>query len=123
MARLPAGFPSPAADHAIERISLDQVLIQHPLATYVVTVKGDSMRDAGIDDGDRLLVDRAIRPAQHRHIVVAMIDGELTLKRLFKRGGVVKLEAANPTYPDIRIEAFSELVIWGVATTCIKRLS
>lgn len=122
MARLPAGFPSPAADHAVQRISLDQVLIQHPLATYVVTVKGDSMRDAGIEDGDRLVVDRAIRPARHGHIVVAMVDGELTVKKLYKRAGIVKLQAANPTYPDIRLEDYNELVIWGVATTCIKQL-
>lgn len=121
LAHVPAGFPSPAQDHAVKRIDLNDVLIEHPLATYFVTVSGPSMREAGIDDGDRLLVDRAIEP-KHGHVVVAVIDGELTVKRLYKRGGVIKLVAANPTYPEIRPREGSELEIWGVATRCIKTL-
>lgn len=119
--RPPAGFPSPAQDHAVERIDLNKVLIRHPAATYFVTVKGDSMRDAGIDDGDRLVVDRAVRP-KHGHIVVAVIDGELTVKKLYSRNGIVKLVAANPTYPEIRMREGSELQIWGVVTHCIKTM-
>jgi DNA polymerase V len=121
LARVPAGFPSPAQDHAVKRIDLNEVLIRHPLATYFVTVSGPSMRDAGIDDGDRLLVDRAVRP-RHGHVVVAIVNGELTVKTLYHRGGVVKLVAANPTYPEIRLRDGSELEIWGVATHCIKAL-
>lgn len=121
LARVPAGFPSPAQDHAVKRIDLNEVLIRHPLATFFVTVSGPSMRDAGIDDGDRLLVDRAVRPC-HGDVVVAILDGELTVKRLYQRGGVVKLVAANPTYPEIRLRDGSELEIWGVAMHCIKRL-
>jgi DNA polymerase V len=119
--RPPAGFPSPAQDHAVQRIDLNKVLIPHPAATYFVTVKGDSMRDAGIDDGDRLVVDRAVRP-KHGHIVVAVIDGELTVKKLYSRNGIIKLVAANPTYPEIRMREESELRIWGVVTHCIKAM-
>jgi DNA polymerase V len=118
---VPAGFPSPAQDHTVSRIDLNQVLIRHPLARYFVSVSGPSMRDAGIEDGDRLIVDRAARP-QHGDIVVAVVDGELTVKRLYKRGGTVKLEAANPTFPEIRPRGATELEIWGVATYCIKTL-
>lgn len=121
LARVPAGFPSPAQDHAVSRIDLNQVLIRHQLATYFLTVSGPSMRDAGIDDGDRLIVDRAVRP-RHGDIVLAVVDGELTVKRLYQRGGVVKLLAANPTFPDIRPRDGNVLEIWGVATFCIKAL-
>jgi len=119
--RPPAGFPSPAQDHAVQRIDLNAALIRHPVATYFVTVKGDSMRDAGIEDGNRLVVDRAVTP-EHGHIVVAVVDGELTVKRLYRKNGVVKLVAANPTFPEIRMREDSDLQIWGVATFCIKKL-
>lgn len=121
LTRVSAGFPSPAQDHAVKRIDLNEVLIRHPLATYFVTVSGPSMRDAGIDDGDRLVVDRAVRP-RHGDVVVAIVNGELTVKRLYNRAGVVKLVAANPTYPEIRLRDGSEMEIWGVATYCIKAL-
>ncbi|WP_321966970.1 LexA family protein [Burkholderia cepacia] len=121
LARVPAGFPSPAQDHAVKRIDLNEALIRHPLATFFVTVRGPSMRDAGIDDGDRLLVDRAVRP-RHGDVVVAIVDGELTVKRLYQRGGVVKLVAANPTYPEIRLREGQEVEVWGVAMHCIKAL-
>lgn len=121
LARVPAGFPSPAQEHAVSRIDLNQVLIRHPLATYFMTVSGPSMRDAGIDDGDRLMVDRALTP-QHGNVVVAVIDGELTVKRLHRKNGVVKLVAANPTFPDIRMREETDLQVWGVVTFCIKKI-
>lgn len=121
LARVPAGFPSPAQDHAVSRIDLNQVLIRHPLATYFMTVSGPSMRDAGIDDRDRLMVDRALTP-QHGNVVVAVIDGELTVKRLHRKNGVVNLVAANPTFPEIRMREETDLQVWGVVTFCIKKI-
>lgn len=117
-----AGFPSPAEDHVIERVDLNKVLIKHPQATFLMRVRGASMREAGIDDGDVVLVDRAIR-ASHGHIVVAVVDGEFTVKRLWKRGGNLKLQAANPTYPDIHPRDGQTIEVWGVVTTAIKAMA
>jgi DNA polymerase V len=118
-----AGFPSPAEDHALERVDLNKVLIKHPEATFLMRVRGASMREAGIDDGDVVLVDRAIR-ASHGHVVVAVVDGEFTVKRLWKRGGGnLKLQAANPTYPDIIPKDGQTIEVWGVVTNAIKAMS
>ncbi|MDN3919368.1 LexA family protein [Roseateles violae] len=114
-----AGFPSPAEDLGAKRIDLNEILIKHPLATYTLRVSGQSMRDAGIDDGDVVLVDRAVKAA-HGHIVVAVVDGEFTIKRLFQRHGRIKLQAANPTYPDIVPGDGQTIEIWGVVRHCIK---
>ncbi|WP_425953224.1 LexA family protein [Ralstonia pseudosolanacearum] len=119
--RVPAGFPSPAEDLAVKRIDLNEILIKHPDATFFMWVRGDSMQSAGICDGDRLIVDRALTP-QHGQVVVAILDGELTVKRLYRKNGVVKLMAASPTFPEIRMREASELVVWGVVTHCIKKL-
>jgi len=78
------------------------------------------MRDAGIDDGDFVIVDRSIQP-QHGFIVLAVIDGDFTIKRLFKRAGRVKLCAANPTFSDLVIRGAQELVVWGVVTWTLKK--
>lgn len=118
---VPAGFPSPAEDHAIERVDLNAVLIRHPQATFLMRVSGCSMREAGIDDGDVVLVDRAIRPV-HGHVVVAAVDGEFTVKRLWLRHGHMKLQAANPTYPDIVPRPGQTIEVWGVVTSAIKQL-
>ena len=90
-----AGFPSPAEEYTSERVDLNRVLIKHPLATFLMRVRGASMREAGIDNGDVVLVDRAVKPC-HGHVVVAVVDGEFTVKRLWKRGTNLKLQAANP---------------------------
>lgn len=116
-----AGFPSPAEDHAVKRIDLNEVLIRHPQATFLMRVRGTLMKDAGIDDGDVVLVDRAIKPT-HGHVVVAVVDGEFTIKQLWKRGDRVKLKAANPTYPDITPRDGEQLEVWGVVTNAIKTL-
>ena len=118
--RLPAGFPSPADDFAMKRLDLNDLLITHPLATFYWRVSGKSMVEAGIDDGDILVVNRALRPA-HRSIVVAQVDGGFTVKYLYKRADRVKLVPANPTYPEIVLKDGQELVICGVVTSAIKR--
>ena len=116
--KVPAGFPSPADDYIERDLSLDEHLIRNRIATFFVHVKGDSMRDAGIQDGNLLVVDKSITP-RHGSIVVAEVDREMTVKRLYKRRGEIRLQAANPAYPDIPILPDSEVVIWGVVTHAI----
>jgi DNA polymerase V len=118
--RVSAGFPSPAEDFAVQRIDLTAILVIHPQATFLLRVSGDSMKDAGIYDGDTLVVDKAIKP-RHGHVVVAVVDGEFTVKFLYQRGGRTKLQAANPTYPDIIPREGQTIEIWGVVTSCIKQ--
>ena len=114
-----AGFPSPAEDYAVSSLNLSDLLIEHPQATFFMKVSGPSMRDKGFDDGDYVVVDKAIRP-RHGHIVVAIVDGDYTLKELFKQGSVVKLCAGNESYPDIVLKDEQTLEIWGVVKGCIK---
>ena len=118
--RVQAGFPSPADDFNTKRIDLTEQLIQHPQATFMLRVRGDSMRDAGIFDGDVLVVDKAIRE-RHGHIIVALVDSEFTVKKLHKLNGVMRLVAANPTYPDIVPREGQTIEIWGVVTFAIKQ--
>ena len=118
--KLRAGFPSPADDFAIKRQDLNDLLITHPLATFYWQVSGLSMMEAGIGDGDLLVVNRALTPA-HRNIVVAQVDGDFTVKYLYKRGGRIKLTAANPTFPEIHFKEGQQLIICGVVTCAIKR--
>jgi len=115
-----AGFPSPAADHRVVRLDLNAELVQHEEATLLVRVKGDSMRDAGIFDGNLLVVDKALS-AQHGDIVVAVLDGDFTVKQLHRQAGVVKLLPAHPDYPEIVPAEGQELRIWGVVTSTIRR--
>jgi DNA polymerase V len=117
-----AGFPSPAHDFAAERLDLMKLLVKHPQATYFWRVAGDSMHDAGIDDGDLITVDRALRP-RHNSIVVALVDGDCTVKYLHEQAGQMKLRAANPNYPDILPRDGQTIEVWGVVTACIKRFS
>ena len=118
---IPAGFPSPAADHAQERIDLNKQLIRNKEATYIFRVKGDSMTGAGIYEGDALLVDRSIDP-KHNNIVIAQLNNEFTVKRLYRRGGVVKLVAENPIYPARLIKEEDDFVVWGVVTFNLHKL-
>ncbi|WP_369800195.1 LexA family protein [Tersicoccus sp. Bi-70] len=118
---VPAGFPSPAQDYYDGSVDLNEHLIQDRTSTFVVRVSGDSMTGAGISDGDELVVDRARRPTDGS-VVVAILDGELTVKRLrLTRAGVV-LAAENPAYPDVRVPELADLSIWGVATCCLHHL-
>jgi DNA polymerase V len=98
--RVCAAFPSPAEDLGAQRIDLTQVLIKHAQATYILRASGHFMVEAGIFDNDIMVVDRAIKP-RHNHIVVAVVDGDFTVKRLYQRQGRIKLKAANPTFADI----------------------
>ena len=109
-----AGCPSPAQDYFDGRIDLNEHLIKDITSTYVVRVSGESMEGAGISDGDELIVNRALEPVDGS-VVVAVLDGELTIKRLRITATGVVLQAENPAYPDIRVPALSDLVSWGVA--------
>lgn len=118
--RVPAGFPSPAADYVEKGLDLNTYLISNPASTFFFRVKGDSMKNAHIFDGDVVLVDRGVDP-KHRHIVLAVVNHEYTVKRLHKRASVVELRAENPDYPPIRFKDFDELMIWGVIIGTVRR--
>jgi len=120
VSRVCAGFPSPAEDLGAQRIDLAQVLITHPQATFMLRAQGHSMTEAGIFDNDILVVNRAI-PPRHRHIVVAVVDGDFTVKRLYQLNGRIKLQAANPTFPDIVPRDGQLLEVWGVVTASIRQ--
>jgi DNA polymerase V len=115
-----AGFPSPAEDLQERALNLVDVLVAHPQATFLIRARGSSMTDAGIHDGAILVVDRALK-AQHLDIVVAVVDGEFTIKRLHKTAARVKLKAANPTFADITFKDGQSLEIWGVVTSAINQ--
>ena len=115
-----AGFPSPADDHMERSIDLNEELIRNKAATFCVRVQGESMRDAGIHSGDVLIVDRSVTP-RDKQIVVAMIDGGFTVKRLRQRAGEIFLEPANADFPSIQISEDQELTIWGAVTYIIHK--
>ena len=117
-----AGFPSPADDHLERSLDLNEELVRHPSATFFIRAKGESMRDAGIHDGALLVVDRSINPSNGQ-IVVAMIDGQFTIKRLRKSKERVFLEAENPAFSSIEIDAEQELVIWGVVKSAVNEFA
>ena len=121
LGRLPAGFPSPADDYLEGKLDLNRHLIKHPAATFFVRVTGDSMIGAGIHSGDLLVVDRSLEPAD-KHVVVAVLDGELTVKRLFKQHGIVRLLPENLHYQPIEITPQQTIEIWGVVTSVIHAL-
>lgn len=116
--RVPAGAPVPADDLRERDIDLNQHLVQHPNSTFLVTVKGDSMIDAGINDGDLLVVDRALE-ARNGKVVVAVVNGELTVKRLAKQGQSILLVPENPAYKPIEVPEEASFFIWGVVTNVI----
>ncbi|MBD8051113.1 translesion error-prone DNA polymerase V autoproteolytic subunit [Limnohabitans sp. JUR4] len=116
-----AGFPSPAADHTRKRIDLNEHLIRNGDATFIFKVKGDSMIDAGIYEGDALLIDRSIEP-RHGNIVLAVLNNDFTVKRLHKRGGVIKLVPENKIYPTITVKDGEDFDVWGVVTYNLHKL-
>jgi len=119
-AYVPAGFPSPADDYLERKLDLNEYLVHHPAATFFVRVKGDSMTGAGIQSGDLLVVDRSLEP-RNNSVVIAGVDGELTVKRICKRGGTVLLVPDNGDYRPIEMEEETALEIWGVVTAVIHR--
>ena len=120
LATVPAGFPSPAEDYIDKKLDLNEQLIKHPSATFFVRVEGDSMRDAGIGSGDILVVDRAVEP-QNGHIVIAALDGELTVKRLRRQDGRLFLMPDNPEYAPVEISPEASFEVWGVVTYIIHK--
>ena len=108
-----AGFPSPADDYTEENIDLNEHLISNPFSTFFLRVKGESMLNAGIKDKDLIIVDKSLR-AKPGDIVIAMIDGEFTIKRLSIKNNELYLKAENPNYPDFRFKNHIDIQIWGV---------
>ncbi|MDC1385916.1 translesion error-prone DNA polymerase V autoproteolytic subunit [Candidatus Thioglobus sp.] len=118
--RVQAGFPSPADDHLEDALDLNTHLIHHKEATFFVKAQGDSMLGAGIQQGDILIVDKSLN-AKSGKIVIAVVDGEFTVKRLHKYKGSITLKAENPDFEDIKIGGTDELIIWGVVTSVIHQ--
>ena len=116
-----AGFPSPADDYVAETLDLNEHLIKHKEATFFLRAKGHSMTGAGIHDGDLLVVDRSLSPT-HRSVIIAVVDGEFTVKRLYKRAGKIRLMAENPDFAPIEFNEGQELQVWGVVTSVVHRM-
>jgi DNA polymerase V len=121
LAAVSAGFPSPAEDYIEGRLDLNKHLIKHPAATFFVRVAGDSMTGAGIHPGDILVVDRALEP-RDASVVIAVVDGELTVKRLSRRDGRLYLVPDNSLYQPLEILEAMEFEVWGVVTSVIHSL-
>jgi DNA polymerase V len=119
--RVPAGFPSPADDHLEASLDLNEHLIPHPAATFFVRVQGLSMTGAGIYDGDLLIVDRALEPASG-DIIVAVLNGEQTVKRLHVESGQVWLMPENPDFKPLAVSEGMDFHIWGVASSAVHLL-
>lgn len=117
--KVPAGFPSPAADHIEQQISLDEVLNIRAPHVYLVSIIGESMQGAGIYEGDLAVVDRSIEPV-HGHIVVALLNNDPVCKRLCIRGKEVILLSENPKYPPRYVLEGDDLSIWGVITGSVR---
>ena len=119
-ATVSAGFPSPADDYSEARLDLNKELISNESATFYARVKGDSMTLAGISDGDLLIIDKSKTPV-NGSIVVCLIDGEFTVKRLQKKDNQFYLMPENDKYQPIRIKPENDVTIWGVVTYTIKK--
>ncbi len=124
--RLHAGFPSPADDYLEGKIDLNLYLAEHPAATFLVRVDGDSMTGAGIFPGDIAIVDRSLLTsdirAMHNRVVLAALDGEFTIKRLSVKGKFVQLLPENDKYQPIAVTQGSDFMIWGVVKHSIRHL-
>jgi DNA polymerase V len=118
---VPAGFPSPAADYQENKLDLNEHLIKNPPATFFVRVAGDSMKDAGIHPNDLLVVDRSVEP-RDKSVVIAVINGEYTVKRLRINRGKICLQAENDNFPGFQITEDCEFEVWGVVTSVIHKL-
>jgi DNA polymerase V len=116
--RISAGFPSPAQNEGEETLDLNELLIKHPAATFFLRVSGNSMIKAGIHNNDILVVDRSLEPL-HGKIIIASLNGELTVKRLHRTGARVQLVPENDAYAPIDITEEMDLRIWGVVTSVI----
>ena len=117
-----SGFESPAAEYKQLALDLDELLIEHPNATFIGQAKGDSMTGVGIFDGDLLIVDRALNP-KNGSIVVALLSGEFTVKKLSFKKGKLFLEPENPRFPSLEVQEEMEFSVWGVVTYVIHKTS
>ncbi len=118
---IPAGFPSPAQDYIEDRLDLNEYLIKHPSATYFVRVDGYSMLEAGIFPDDILIVDRALE-AVNKKVIIAVLNGELTVKRLIIENGIYYLKPENPEFDTIVVTSDDQFSVWGVVTYVIHKL-
>jgi DNA polymerase V len=115
-------FGSPASESGVTRLDLNQILVRHPQAAFLMRIAGDSMREAGVDDGDLALVDRALTAA-HGQVVIAIVNDEFVCRRLVRRGTEVRLQAATPACADWVPSEGEELQIWGVVTHVVRPLA
>ena len=115
-----AGFPSPAEDHSDLSLDLNDYLVKHPAATFYVYAKGDSMINSGIYDGDLMIVDRSLDPKSNS-IVIAVIDGEFTVKKIKKIKSKLYLQPNNALYKPIQITSNMDFIIWGIVTYVIHK--
>ena len=116
-----AGFPSPADDFKEIRISLDKELVKNSESTFYAKVSGDSMIEAGLNDGDLIVIDRSLDP-ENGKIAVCFIDGEFTVKRIKKEEKKLFLMPHNKKYKPIEVKEFTELIIWGIVEYVIKKV-
>ena len=116
-----AGFPSPADDFKEIRISLDKELVKNKEATFYARVSGNSMENAGLSDGDLIVIDRSINPENNK-IAVCFIEGDFTVKRIIKKGRELYLKPENKNYKKIIIKEEDQLMIWGIVTYVIKKI-
>ena len=121
MVPVSAGFPSPAEDYIEGKLDLNNYLVKHPAATFFVKVAGNSMIDAGIHDGDMLIVDRSIKPA-NKKVVIAVVNGELTVRRIRVTKDKVFLISENRDYKPLQVEEEMDFEVWGVVTNVIHPL-
>ncbi len=115
-----AGFPSPAEDYPATAIDLNKELIRHPASTFFGRISGDSMTEAGIDDGDIVIIDKSLEPFNGA-AAVCFIDGEFTLKYVRLAANAVWLVPANPNFPALKVTRQNEFLIWGIVTYIIKK--
>jgi DNA polymerase V len=120
--RVAISFGSPAGESGVTRLDLNDILIRHPQAAFLMRIAGAAMRDAGIDDGDLALVDRAI-DAAHGHVVIAVLGDEFVCRRLHLQGGELRLQAADPALADTVADEGGGFEIWGVVTHVIRPVS
>ena len=115
------GFGSPSGDTGVTRLDLNDILVRHPQATFLMRIAGHAMREAGIDSGDLVLIDRAIPPA-HGHVVIAVVDDEFVCRRLNQQGDDLRLQATLADCPDILAREGGAFQVWGVVTQAIKAM-
>lgn len=117
-----AGFPAPGDDQVERVLDINDLVVKHPASTFFVRVAGDSMEGAGIFSGDVLVIDRAIEP-KDGHIVVAAVNGEMVVKRLYVRQGVLELHSENETYSPIVVSEEEDCQVWGVVVGSVRQFA